>query len=114
MRCVRIAASRVWRITRDSSIARLQQRSREEKCGTPTEREREREREREKDLHISNIYIYIQNVHPSSIVGIYSFDQEIENSHEVGNNKTTLYLSLFPRLLLSPVLKAAMLYSHRT
>lgn len=71
-----------------------------------------REREREKDLHISNIYI--QNVHPSSIVGIYSFDQEIENSHEVGDNKTTVYLSLFPRLLLSPVLKAAMLYSHRT
>jgi hypothetical protein len=56
MRCVRIAASRVWRITRDSSIARLQQRSREEKCGTP----RERERERERDLHISNIYIYIK------------------------------------------------------
>jgi hypothetical protein len=47
-------------------------------------------------------------------VGIYSFDQEIENSHEVGDNKTTVYLSLFPRLLLSPVLKAAMLYSHRT
>jgi hypothetical protein len=56
MRCVRIAASRVWRITRDSSIARLQQRSRDEKCGTPTQRERERERE--KDLHISNIYIF--------------------------------------------------------
>ncbi len=72
------------------------------------------QREREKDLHVSNIYIYIQNVHPSSIVGIYSFDQEIENSQEVGDNKTTLYLSLFPRLLLSPVLKAAMLYSHRT
>jgi hypothetical protein len=102
MRCVRIAASRVWRITRDSSIARLQQRSREEKCGTPRERK------------ICIFPISIQNVHPSSIVGIYSFDQEIENSHEVGDKKTTLYLSLFPRLLLSPVLKAAMLYSHRT
>jgi hypothetical protein len=112
MRCVRIAASRVWRITRDSSIARLQQRSREEKCGTPTERETERERTI--CIFPIYIYIYIQNVHPSSIVGIYSFDQEIENSHEVGDNKTTVYLSLFPRLLLSPVLKAAMLYSHRT
>lgn len=106
MRCVRIAASRVWRITRDSSIARLQQRSRKS-VEHP-------ERERERSACFQYIYIYIQNVHPSSIVGIYSFDQEIENSQEVGDNKTTLYLSLFPRLLLSPVLKAAMLYSHRT
>jgi hypothetical protein len=92
MRCVRIAASRVWRITRDSSIARLQQRSREEKCGTP----RETERETEKDLHISNIYTYIQNVHPSSIVGIYSFDQEIENPHEVGDNSVPVTFSSSP------------------
>jgi hypothetical protein len=115
MRCVRIAASRVWRITRDSSIARLQQRSREEKCGTPRERERERERDRSAYFRYIYIYIYIFKMFIlPSIVGIYSFDQEIENSHEVGDNKTTLYLSLFPRLLLSPVLKAAMLYSHRT
>jgi hypothetical protein len=76
------------------------------------DRQTDRERERERSAYFQ--YIYIQNVHPSSIVSIYSFDQETENSHEVGDNKTTVYLSLFPRLLLSPVLKAAMLYSHRT
>jgi hypothetical protein len=77
------------------------------------EREREREREREICIFPIYIYIYIYKFHHSSIVGIYSFDQGIENTHEIGDNKTTLYLSLFPRLLLSPVLKAAMLYSHR-
>jgi hypothetical protein len=56
MRCVRIAASRVWRITRDSSIARLQQRSREEKCGTP--RQTDRQRKRERKICIFPIYIY--------------------------------------------------------
>jgi hypothetical protein len=48
--------------------------------------QRERERERERSAYFQYIYTYIQNVHPSSIVGIFSFDQEIENSREVGDN----------------------------
>jgi hypothetical protein len=47
---------------------------------------RERERERERSAYFQYIYTYIQNVHPSSIVGIFSFDQEIENSREIGDN----------------------------
>jgi hypothetical protein len=63
MRCVRIAASRVWRITRDSSIARLQQRSREEKCGTP--------RERERKICMFPIYIYIFKMFILQVLWVY-------------------------------------------